>query len=203
MTGDRTVKGHVAHVIGSMRTGGAERALLGYLRASDRHDFRHTLTCLDGRGEMAPAVEAAGVPVVVVRIRHRSRFLGALPLARHEVPDLHWLAVGDGPLRTALAARVTAAGLDTAVTWAGLCGDVESLLPVMDVWVMSSVEEGLPVALLEAMACGSPIVATLIGVFRTPSKTAVKRSWCGRPTRQRWRQPSSPGAGSRARSPAG
>lgn len=60
-------------------------------------------------------------------------------------------------------ASVAAAGLENSVVWAGRRSDVNDLVAAMDVWVMSSIREGLPVALLEAMACGAAIVATNVG----------------------------------------
>lgn len=305
MNGHEAGPRHVAHMIGSLHTGGAERALINVLLAADRKDFRYTVICLGYRGELAPVLEAAGIPVHVMRIRHRHllvsiprlarwlrrenvavvhahmywatlwgriagrlagvpvlmttehgpdlwkgpqhvtfdrllnrwtarhiavaqdgleirlrrervrpdrivlipngvavpavcrdperalrarrefglatetpvigtvgrlvpekgyvHLLEAVKLARAELPGLRWLAIGDGPLRQELAARTKELGLEDAVIWAGLRTDIDQLLEAMDLWVMSSVSEGLPVALLEAMAAACPIVATNVG----------------------------------------
>lgn len=71
--------------------------------------------------------------------------------------------VGDGPDRDRLVAHTHALGLDGAVHFLGERSDVERLLPAMDVFVLSSREEGIPNALLEAMAAGRPAVATAVG----------------------------------------
>ena len=71
--------------------------------------------------------------------------------------------VGDGPERAALEARRAALGLEGRVAFLGERDDVERLLPGMDVFVLSSREEGIPNALLEAMAAGRPCVATAVG----------------------------------------
>ncbi len=68
---------------------------------------------------------------------------------------------GEGRLRDALTAQARALGL--AVRFLGERRDVERLLPVMDVFVLSSRQEGIPNALLEAMAAGRPCVATRVG----------------------------------------
>ncbi len=296
---------HVAHVIGRLSTGGAERQLVNYLLAADRRAFRHTAICLVDRGELAGMVEKAGVPVVRLRVRNRTaplslwrlarwfrrenvaivhthmhgaalwgrlagkiagvpvlmttehgkelwksrlqvaidrrlsrwtdrhiavsqdgleirlrrervaperillipngvpipvdprnepgrrrireefglapdapvlgsvgrvvaakgyeHLLAALPRLRAEFPDVRWLAVGDGDCRAQLAAAAAASGLADTVIWAGHRTDIDDLLAAMDVWVMSSVREGLPVALLEAMAAQKPIVASQVG----------------------------------------
>jgi glycosyltransferase involved in cell wall biosynthesis len=71
--------------------------------------------------------------------------------------------VGDGPDRDALEARAAALGLADRVRFLGERADVDRLLPGMDVFVLSSREEGIPNALLEAMAAGRACVATAVG----------------------------------------
>ncbi|MBE0565471.1 MAG: glycosyltransferase [Krumholzibacteria bacterium] len=304
-TSTHCVPWHVVHVIGTLRTGGAEMQLVNYLFAADRTAFRHTVLCLTGRGELADTVESAGVPVHVIRARLRRMpldlwaiaqwlrrehalvvhthlygaafwgrlagmlagvpvlmttehgqetwkgrlhiaadrwltkrtwrhiavskdvleirrrrervaadkivlvpngvpipkledarearvrcraglgiapdrpvvgsvgrmtgekayhdLLAAVDLLRRQVPDICWLQVGEGRLRDELAADVMRRGLQDHVVMAGRRDDVGDLLAVMDVWAMSSVREGLPVSLLEAMASARPIVATRVG----------------------------------------
>lgn len=71
--------------------------------------------------------------------------------------------VGDGPDRGALEAQARALGLADRIHFLGERPDVEQLLPKMDVFVLSSREEGIPNALLEAMAAARPAVATAVG----------------------------------------
>jgi glycosyltransferase involved in cell wall biosynthesis len=71
--------------------------------------------------------------------------------------------VGDGVERAALEARARALGLAPRLRFLGERPHVERLLPGMDVFVLSSREEGIPNALLEAMAAGRPCVATAVG----------------------------------------
>jgi L-malate glycosyltransferase len=71
--------------------------------------------------------------------------------------------VGDGVERAALAAQAEALGLAPRLRFLGERPHVERLLPGMDVFVLSSREEGIPNALLEAMAAGRPCVATAVG----------------------------------------
>lgn len=73
------------------------------------------------------------------------------------------LFVGDGPLRGDLEARVRAAGLEGRVVFAGARPDVADLLAASDVFALASTWEGLPRAILEAMASGLPVVATAVG----------------------------------------
>lgn len=71
--------------------------------------------------------------------------------------------VGDGPERAALEARRDALGLGERVTFLGARSDVSEVLMAADAFVMSSKSEGLPMALLEAMAAGVPCIATAVG----------------------------------------
>jgi glycosyltransferase involved in cell wall biosynthesis len=71
--------------------------------------------------------------------------------------------IGDGPERESLEARAQTLGIAERVHFLGERADVEHLLPGLEVFVLSSREEGIPNALLEAMAAGRPAVATAVG----------------------------------------
>jgi glycosyltransferase involved in cell wall biosynthesis len=73
------------------------------------------------------------------------------------------LVVGDGEERAALQARVATLKLNDRVIFYGSSRDVPHFFSLADAFVMSSVSEGLPMALLEAMSAGLPCVATAVG----------------------------------------
>jgi glycosyltransferase involved in cell wall biosynthesis len=73
------------------------------------------------------------------------------------------LIVGDGPDRGTLETEVRQLGLEGRVRLAGERHDVPDLLAAADVFVLSSVSEGLPVSVLEAMAAELPVVASRVG----------------------------------------
>ena len=73
-----------------------------------------------------------------------------------------WIA-GDGPLREALQAEATRLGLIASLDFLGARRDVPQLLQGADALVMTSITEGQPMALLEAMAAGLPCIATEVG----------------------------------------
>jgi glycosyltransferase involved in cell wall biosynthesis len=89
--------------------------------------------------------------------------LEALALARREMPDLHLWLVGDGPERSALEQRVRSLGLESAVCFLGTRSNVGYWLQHADLFVLSSVSEGLPISLLEALAMGRAVVGTAVG----------------------------------------
>ena len=72
------------------------------------------------------------------------------------------VVAGDGPLRGDLEADIAQGGLQDTVTLLGAVDDVTPLLQAADMLVMPSLWEGLPLALLEAMACGLPVVGYAI-----------------------------------------
>ncbi len=73
------------------------------------------------------------------------------------------LIIGEGPERARLEAHSRAAGLTERVTFAGYRRDVRALLPAFDMYVNSSIHEGVSLTLLEAMSAALPIVATRVG----------------------------------------
>jgi glycosyltransferase involved in cell wall biosynthesis len=73
------------------------------------------------------------------------------------------LVVGDGPDRSTLESELRQLGLENRVRLAGERHDVPDLLAAADVFVLSSVSEGLPVSVLEAMAAELPVVASHVG----------------------------------------
>jgi glycosyltransferase involved in cell wall biosynthesis len=77
-------------------------------------------------------------------------------------PDWHFLFIGDGRLREELQARVRELGLSKNIHFLGSRRDVPDLLAASDLFVLPSLWEGLPMALVEAMAAGIPVVATAV-----------------------------------------
>ena len=93
---------------------------------------------------------------------HRHLIDALARLAEHH-PQLHLAIAGRGELEGALAARARDHGLQGRVHLLGLRTDIPALLAAADVFVLPSLSEGLPLALLEAMFAGCPIVASDVG----------------------------------------
>ncbi len=78
-------------------------------------------------------------------------------------PSARLVVVGEGPERLRLEALVRVHGVEGSVTFLGRMADPWRVLSGVDLFVLSSTKEGLPFALIEAMAAGLPIVATRVG----------------------------------------
>ena len=100
----------------------------------------------------------------LVPIKDHGTLLRAAELLVREGKDVHVLIVGGGPelerLRTFVAASVD---LNDRVTFEGASDRVPELLNAMDLFVLPSICEGMSNTILEAMACGLPVIATRVG----------------------------------------
>ncbi|XBO40526.1 glycosyltransferase [Alsobacter sp. KACC 23698] len=108
-----------------------------------------------------------GVPLLLTVARLAAQkghadLLAAAPLVLAACPDARFAWVGAGPLESALAADVEAAGLSHAILRLGRRDDVPDLMAASDLLVLPSLFEGLPLVLLEAMAAGLPALATRV-----------------------------------------
>lgn len=98
------------------------------------------------------------VPIKAVDVLVR-----AFASARQQQPRLHLLIVGDGPLRGELEALAASLGIAPQVHFIGWTDDLARVYATMDVCALSSINEGTPVALIEAMAAGRAVAATAVG----------------------------------------
>ena len=96
-------------------------------------------------------------------VKGHAHLIDALALLARRHPTLHLAISGRGDLRDELRARAGAQGVLDRVHLLGLRGDIPAILAAADVFVLPSLSEGLPLALLEAMFAGCPIVASDVG----------------------------------------
>ena len=95
--------------------------------------------------------------------KRHSDLLRAARLVLDQNPAVTFLLVGQGPLQEAIKAEAERLGVTNNVIFAGFRRDVPRLVAAADLFVLSSLYEGLPISLLEAMALGTPVVATRVG----------------------------------------
>src|SRR6476619_1051009 len=102
---------------------------------------------------------------VAALVRHKGQryLIEAAAIVIRQIPDARFVIAGEGELRGALERQVKEHKLEKHVYLLGFRPDVLSLQKIFDVFVMSSVTEGLGTSLLDAMACAKPVVATAAG----------------------------------------
>lgn len=89
-------------------------------------------------------------------------FVAAAAKVAQRHPDVHFVVVGDGPLRNEVEETIEADGLTSRFHLTGLRRDIPDLMHSFDIFALSSLWEGLPRVLPQAMAAGLPIVATAV-----------------------------------------
>src|SRR3954454_3999826 len=109
-----------------------------------------------------------GAPIVgnvaaLVPHKGQRHLIEAAQLVLPQVPDVRFVIAGEGELRPALERQIHEHRLQKHVPLSGFRPDVLSLHKAFDIFVMSSLTEGLGTSLIDAMACGKPVVATKVG----------------------------------------
>ena len=104
-----------------------------------------------------------GNVAALVPHKGQKHLVEAAALVVRRVPDARFVIAGEGELRPSLERQIKEHRLEKHVFLAGFRPDVLSLHKAFDIFVMSSVTEGLGTSLLDAMASGKPIVATRAG----------------------------------------
>lgn len=104
-----------------------------------------------------------GIVARLVPIKAHDVFLEAAAEVRRRVPNARFVIVGDGERRAELEARARELGLADRTHFLGWRRDLRRIYADLDVVVLSSLNEGSPVAIIEAMAAARPVVSTDVG----------------------------------------
>lgn len=134
---------------------GRSRALL-----SRRRELRDRLRQALGIGD------EEGVALTVANLREEKGYdvlIDAARLVSAEGVPVRFVSVGEGPLADQLRAQSEANGVEDKMIFLGRRTDALELMAGADLFVLPSHQEGLPVALMEAMSVGLPLVATTVG----------------------------------------
>ena len=113
--------------------------------------------CID---EQSPLIGTVGR---LVPVKGHTVLLEALRILHESNRTVKLLIVGDGPLRGQLEWEVRNLGLERSVIFAGHQAQSYDFINMMDVFVLPSLHEGIPMVLLEALALQRPVVATCVG----------------------------------------
>jgi glycosyltransferase involved in cell wall biosynthesis len=110
-----------------------------------------------------PTAPVAGIVAALRPEKNHEMFLRVAASVCRELPAARFLIVGDGPERTKLESLARSLGVAEAVRFLGTRSDVDEILSLLDVLLLTSHMEANPICLLEAMASGKPVVATRVG----------------------------------------
>jgi glycosyltransferase involved in cell wall biosynthesis len=114
---------------------------------------------------VSPESLLVGIVARLHPVKDHVTLIHAFEKARMAVPHAHLVLFGDGPERSTIEALLMQLGLEQCVHLCGVRLDLPELLPELDVAVLSSRAEGLPMSLLETMAAGCCTVATAVGAI--------------------------------------
>ncbi len=104
-----------------------------------------------------------GIVGRITPIKNHPLFLRAAAEIQKQLPNARFVIVGDGEIRAEIETLVDQLGLREAVIFTGWQKDLAHIYSDLDVLVISSVNEGTPVTVIEALAAGCPVVATAVG----------------------------------------
>ena len=112
---------------------------------------------------IAPGALAIGTAGRLVPVKDHANLINALALLRDRGLPFQGVIAGEGPLRGALEEQIARLGLGDRVRLLGQRSDIERIFAALDVFVLCSRSEGMSNTILEAMASGTPVVATRVG----------------------------------------
>lgn len=129
----------------------------------ERFQPRPPNAALRARLNLPADAPLAGIVAALRPEKNHELFLRVAARVLQNVPDARFLVIGDGPRRAMLEGLAADLGISQKVLFLGTRSDIPELLALMDVHVLTSHMEANPVSILEAMACGKPIVAPRVG----------------------------------------
>jgi sugar transferase (PEP-CTERM/EpsH1 system associated) len=108
-------------------------------------------------------IKVIGIVARLSAEKDHENLLQAFSIVTKDIQYVNLIIIGDGILRDELEKKSKKLGLEDKVFFLGLRQDIPELLSIMDLFVLSSIREGIPLTILEAMVAGLPIVATSVG----------------------------------------
>lgn len=113
--------------------------------------------------DLPPEIILVGIVGRLVPVKNHEYFLEIAAQVCARVKNIRFLIIGDGELRTQLENSSKAKDLSDKVFFTGFENEPQKIYSDLDIVVLTSRNEGTPVTLIEAMACGKPAVSTKVG----------------------------------------
>jgi glycosyltransferase involved in cell wall biosynthesis len=148
-----------------LRAGVCEHKLLCIPSAVDTEQYRPGCDMTWFSEQFCAGAERPVIGIIAQLIERKGHkvLFDALPLVLERHPGARLLVFGRGPLGEQLRRYIRALGIEHAVHFSGYRSDMDRIIPCLDLVVHPAWMEGLGVSLLEAAACGVPIIATRVG----------------------------------------
>lgn len=126
-------------------------------RSAPKTDYLHSIV------NIVPGTHLVGFVGRLSPEKGPDIFIQVASNVHKKLPDCHFVLVGEGPMRGRLQNEINSLGLGNHIHLAGLQSDMPQVYASLDLVVSTSYSEGMPLAMMEAMASGLPIVATNVG----------------------------------------
>jgi glycosyltransferase involved in cell wall biosynthesis len=110
-----------------------------------------------------PEMVVIGYTGRIAKVKRLDILIEAFAEANKKYPDTRLLLAGEGPMRSELEALVRQLGMENKVRWLGFTSNIPSFLAALDIYIQTSVNEGLSLSILEAMAAEKSVIATRVG----------------------------------------
>jgi glycosyltransferase involved in cell wall biosynthesis len=160
-----------------------------YYVTRDRISTRNTRVIYNGidveKFSRSQARPTAGLPRFrfgavgrLVPAKDHITLVRAFATVSKEMPNAELHILGDGPCRAAIAEAASQLGVGDRVFLHGAGNDVAGFLSRLDVFALSSLDEGLPISLMEALAAGLPVVSTLLPGLPELAPESVVAGYC-------------------------
>jgi len=160
-----------------------------YYLTKDRLSRRNTSVIYNGidveKFSARPAHPAAGLPRFrvgsvgrLVPAKDHVTLIRSFALVAAVMPEAELHILGDGPCRAAISQTAESLGITNRVFLHGAGYDVAGFLSTLDLFVLSSIDEGLPISLMEAMAAGLPVVSTRLPGLTELAPESVVAGYC-------------------------
>ncbi len=112
---------------------------------------------------LEPNTPLVGIVAALRPEKNHTLFLNAANKVLEKCPKAHFVIVGDGPERSTIESVIKTLGIEKNVSLTGTRSDTPQLFAALDVFALTSHNEASPVSILEALACGVPVVSTRVG----------------------------------------
>ena len=115
------------------------------------------------RRDPAQPPRCVGIVGRLCEVKNHRMFLDAAAIVAREAPEARFQVVGDGHLREPLETQARALGLTDRLEFTGFQDDLAAIYSGLDIAALTSLNEGTPLTLIEAMAAGTPVISTAVG----------------------------------------